>query len=113
MVAQSIDDNVWATWKMRFALAGLVYFIVMIGIVVGTLMRMSNARLNAMLRQVNETQAALQTNMEATEREAAANRRIRQGLDYCNTGVMIADAEMRVIYCNDAIKSLMARRAPE
>ncbi|MBG6222867.1 MULTISPECIES: methyl-accepting chemotaxis protein [unclassified Janthinobacterium] len=43
----------------------------------------------------------------AAEHDARANARIRQALDKCSTGVMIADIEGAVIYLNDAVAAMM------
>lgn len=106
----AIETRVWKEYQVTFAVIGLLYLIALVSTGFIANMRLSNRRLNTMLDSVNVAQQQLQDTMAATEREAAANRRIRQGLDYCNTGVMIADADMNILYCNEAAQALMTRR---
>lgn len=51
---------------------------------------------------------------EAEEAEkAAANLRIRQALDVCNTSVMLADTDLNIIYTNKAVQQMMSDRQAE
>ncbi len=48
---------------------------------------------------------------EKEEREAAQeNMRVRRALDVCDTSVMMADADMNIIYLNDAVKEMLRDR---
>lgn len=47
---------------------------------------------------------------EAERKEAAANTRIKQALDVCDTSVMMADEDLNIIYLNEAVKSMLSHR---
>ncbi len=48
---------------------------------------------------------------ERAERETfQENARIRQALDVCDTSVMMADADMNIIYMNNAVKDMLTNR---
>lgn len=47
---------------------------------------------------------------KAEEEASAANLRVRQALDVCDTSVMIADEELNIIYLNDAVKEMLKDR---
>ncbi len=44
---------------------------------------------------------------------AAENTRVRQALDCVSTGAMIADAENRIVYANDAVQALLRAAEPD
>ncbi len=51
---------------------------------------------------------------ERAEREQAQeNARIRQALDVCDTSVMMADADMNIIYTNNAVNEMLKNRQNE
>nr|WP_314899608.1 methyl-accepting chemotaxis protein [uncultured Deefgea sp.] len=58
----------------------------------------------SMLAQVN----TLQLKLRANAKTAAENIRIKIALDSVSTSVMIADAELNIIYCNRAVDRLLA-----
>ncbi|BFM16561.1 hypothetical protein R50073_27440 [Maricurvus nonylphenolicus] len=47
---------------------------------------------------------------EAERKEAAANLRIKQALDVCDTSVMMADEDLNIIYLNEAVKKMLSHR---
>ncbi len=47
---------------------------------------------------------------EAEAKEAAANLRIKQALDVCDTSVMMADEDLNIIYLNEALQKMMSGR---
>lgn len=44
------------------------------------------------------------------QEEAAENLRIRQALDVCDTSVMLADADLNIIYVNRAVEAMLRER---
>ncbi len=52
-------------------------------------------------------------NERKEQEEAAANLRIKQALDVCDTSVMMADAELNIIYMNSAVESMLRGRESE
>ena len=53
------------------------------------------------------------TTAVAAEREAANNLRIRNALDKCSTNVMIADANLDIVYMNETVTAMMRRNDAE
>ena len=54
--------------------------------------------------------------LSARDREqqiAAENARVRQALDSCSTNVMIADADGKIVYANDAVVAMLSRNQTE
>lgn len=47
---------------------------------------------------------------EAEHKIASENLRIRQALDVCDTSVMMADEDLNIIYVNQAVQQMLARR---
>ncbi len=45
--------------------------------------------------------------------QAQENARIRKALDVCDTSVMMADADMNIVYMNDAVKKMFKNREAE
>ncbi|TQV84316.1 PAS domain-containing protein [Exilibacterium tricleocarpae] len=50
---------------------------------------------------------------EEEQRSAAANLRIKQALDVCDTSVMMADDDLNIIYLNEAVKKMLRNREQE
>jgi methyl-accepting chemotaxis protein len=44
------------------------------------------------------------------ERQSAENFRIRQALDVCGTSVMMSDADLNIVYLNNAVKDMLRER---
>ncbi len=80
----------------------------------------SQAQTNASLRNMEEkvlqekrAEAEKQIAYEREQRIAAENLRIRNALDKCSTNVMIADAELNIIYMNETVTAMMQRNEAE
>ena len=67
--------------------------------------------LGRVLRALQAMQSKLRVQIENERAVAAENARIRQALDKTSTGVILADAEHRILYLNDAARSGFARHA--
>ena len=62
-----------------------------------------------LLLGLDRMQTTLRSQLEAERSQAAENSRIRQSLDKVSTGVVLADADHRVIYVNAAANSIFER----
>jgi len=68
-----------------------------------------NARAeNSLLHAMKAMQEQLSTRAQQERLRAAETARIKQGLDVVETNVMVADAELNVVYVNDSIKKMLA-----
>ncbi len=67
--------------------------------------------LGHVLRALQAMQSQLRTQLENERLIAAQNSRIRQALDKTSTGVLLADAEHRIVYLNEAAQSGFAGHA--
>ncbi len=88
--------------------------------VVGTVTRFAEGQLDAPMEQlpgqkariteaVNQVRAMLQSAAVA----AVTNQRVVQALDKCTTCVMIADANLNIIYTNEAVCAMLLRNEAE
>ncbi len=57
--------------------------------------------------ELNATQQQLRDRIEAEQRVAQANLRIRNALDVSSTNVMVADPDGNIIYCNQAVLAML------
>jgi methyl-accepting chemotaxis protein len=76
----------------------------------------TNASLCDMAEKVLQEQKAAAEKQLAQEREqriASDNLRIRNALDKCSTNVMIADADLNIIYMNETVAAMMLRNETE
>ena len=55
----------------------------------------------------------MRESLSENQREAANNQRIKQALDVCDTSVMMADADLNIIYMNDAVTEMMQACEPQ
>ena len=67
--------------------------------------------LGQVLRALQAMQAQLRAQLENERLIATENSRIRQALDKTSTGVLLADAEHRIVYLNEAAQSGFAGHA--
>ena len=65
------------------------------------------------LKALAAMQAKLRAQIENERAVAAENSRIRQALDKASTGVLLADAQHRIIYVNEAAETGFTRHAAE
>lgn len=68
-------------------------------------------RLGTVIEWQNRTEE-LRARDEA-EKIASDNARIKQALDVCDTSVMVADADMTIIYMNDSVQEMMKEAEAE
>ena len=66
-----------------------------------------NDEFGRMLQHLKSTQVRLGSDVNASKQQAREIGRIKQALDNVNTNVMIADADLHIIYMNDAVLSMM------
>ena len=57
---------------------------------------------------VNQMLDGIAASRDAERRQAQENARIKQGLDVVQTNVMVADADLNVVYVNQSIKQMLA-----
>ena len=69
--------------------------------------------LGQVLKALAAMQAKLRAQIENERAVAAENSRIRQALDKASTGVLLADAQHRIIYVNEAAETGFTRHAAE
>ncbi len=69
--------------------------------------------LGQVLKALEAMQVKLQAQIEHERAVAAENSRIRQALDKTSTGVLLADAQHRIIYVNEAAEAGFTRHAVE
>ncbi|MGI9134795.1 MAG: hypothetical protein ACR2I0_12790, partial [Rhodoferax sp.] len=75
-----------------------------------------NESLKNMEEKVRQEQGVAQEKALAQEREqriASENLRIRNALDKCSTNVMIANADLEIIYMNETVAAMMSRNEAE
>jgi methyl-accepting chemotaxis protein len=65
------------------------------------------------LRGLAEMQGKLKERIERDRVVAAENGRVRTALDKVSTNVMLADADGRIIYMNEAVSAMFRHNAPE
>jgi len=65
------------------------------------------------LQALGDMQGKLRGQIEAERTLAAENTRIRQALDRASTSVVLADAQHRIVYLNDAAQASFTRNQPE
>jgi methyl-accepting chemotaxis protein len=65
------------------------------------------------LRGLAEMQGKLKERIERDRAVAAENGRVRTALDKVTTNVMLADADGRIIYMNEAVSAMFRHNAPE
>jgi len=75
---------------------------------VATPVQVSGKQEGSLLHAMQAMQQQLQQRGETEARQAAETSRVKQGLDVVVTNVMIADADLKVIYVNDSIKKMLA-----
>lgn len=91
------------TYKTDLSLAGLTF-----GLIATPLYNEAGKRLGTVVEWDDKTERLAK---EREEQEvAAANLRIRQALDVCDTSVMMADEDLNIIYMNEAVKQMMQHR---
>jgi methyl-accepting chemotaxis protein len=73
----------------------------------------SNDEVGQVLKGLNEMQAKLKEQIERDRRIAAENGRVRTALDKVTTNVMLADADGRIIYMNEAVQAMFRENAAE
>ncbi len=94
------------TYETDLPLGGLTF-----GLTATTIRDDDGELLGTVVEWIDKTEALA---LEAKEREIAqANSRIKGALDVCNTSVMMADADMNIIYMNDSVKKMMSNRSKE
>jgi methyl-accepting chemotaxis protein len=65
------------------------------------------------LAGLDRMQATLRTNLERDRAAAEENARIRTALDKVATNVMVADADGKIIYANEAVRTMFRTNAAE
>jgi methyl-accepting chemotaxis protein len=73
----------------------------------------SNDEVGQVLKGLARMQAQLKTQIENDRRIAAENGRVRSALDKVTTNVMLADADGKVIYMNEAVQAMFRANATE
>jgi methyl-accepting chemotaxis protein len=73
----------------------------------------SQDEIGRILRSLDTMQAALRERLEREHAAAAENARIRTALDKVSTSVMVADADNRIIYMNEAVLAMFREQAAE
>ena len=63
--------------------------------------------MSSLLQALEQMQAILQQRIATESRQAAENLRVKIALDHVSTGVMIADTDRTIIYCNEAVKRIL------
>lgn len=59
---------------------------------------------------LDDMKGSLKKAIEGDREAAAANARIKQALDVCDTSVMLADADLNIIYVNRAVEKMLSDR---
>ncbi|MDX2300942.1 MAG: methyl-accepting chemotaxis protein, partial [Xanthomonadaceae bacterium] len=73
----------------------------------------SGDEVGQVLKGLAEMQSKLKEQIERDRAVAAENGRIRTALDKVSTNVMLADADGKVIYMNEAVQAMFRQNAPE
>jgi len=89
------------TYRTDLPVGGLTF-----GLIATPIFNEAGERLGTSVEWQDKTkQLAFDAELAAT---AAANLRIKNALDVCDTSVMVADADLNIIYLNEAVKQMMA-----
>lgn len=71
----------------------------------------NGTRLGTLIEWDDKTERLAESDKRSAE--AAENLRIRQSLDVCDTSVMVADTDLKIIYMNEAVQSMLKDREAE
>ncbi len=92
--------NLTAAYKTELSVAGLSF-----GLIATPLYDEAGERLGTVVEWDNKTERLAKE--QELARVAADNLRIKQALDVCDTSVMLADADLNIIYMNQSVTKMM------
>ena len=67
-----------------------------------------SGEMKALCDSINAMLEGVSVAKQREQKQAAETARIKQGLDVVQTNVMVADADLNVVYVNDSIKTMLA-----
>jgi len=91
------------TYKTDLPIAELTF-----GLIATPLYDENDLRLGTVVEWDNKTERLAKEQEE--KRTSDSNLRIKNALDVCNTSVMLADADLNIIYMNGAVQKMMQQR---